>query len=65
MNTQELIEKSKTENLSEAEMTQLLTGMNDELLELKAKDSKKYLELLTELNSIVSDLNTDLKKVTA
>jgi predicted component of viral defense system (DUF524 family) len=63
MTTQELIEKSKTEALSEEELKQILEGMNSEMQELKEKDPKKYLALLQELNSIISDLNTDLKSV--
>ena len=63
MNSQELIEKSKTEVLSEEELKQVLEGMNGEMQELKEKDPQKYLELLQELNSIIRDLNADLKSV--
>ncbi len=63
MNPQELIEKSKTGVLSEEELKQVLEGMNGEMQELKEKDPQKYLELLRELNSIIRDLNTDLKSL--
>lgn len=63
MTSQELIEKSKTETLSEKELKQVLEGMNGEMQELKEKDPQKYLELLRELNSIISDLNADLKSI--
>ena len=63
MNPQELIEKSKTEKLSEEELKRVLESMNSEMQELKEKDPQKYLELLQELNSIISDLNADLKSI--
>jgi hypothetical protein len=63
MDTQELIEKSKTETLSEEELKQVLEGMNSEMQELKEKDPQKYLELLRELNNITRDLNTGLKSL--
>lgn len=63
MSPQELIEKSKTESLSEEELKQVLEGMTSEMQELKEKDPKKYLELLRELNGIIRDLNADLKSI--
>ena len=61
MNIQELIEKAKTEKLSEAETKQVFDGMIAEFAELKEKDPEKYLKMLTELNSIVGELNSSLK----
>lgn len=63
MTPQELIEKSKTESLSEEELKQVLEGMNSEMQELKEKDPQKYLELLQELNNTIRDLNADLKSI--
>ena len=63
MTPQELIEKSKTESLSEEEVKQVLEGMSTEMQELKEKEPEKYLKLLRALNSTIRGLSTDLKSL--
>lgn len=63
MTPQELIEKSKTEVLSEEELKQVLEGMNSEMQTLKEEDPQKYLEFLQKLNRAIRDLNADLKSI--
>ena len=63
MELAQLIEKSKTEELSEAEQKELIEGMNKQMLELKESDPEKYLELTKRLNEILEELNRDLEKI--
>lgn len=61
MTTQELIEKAKTEKLTEEETKQIFDGITTEFSELKDTNPQKYLELISELNSVISELTTSLK----
>jgi hypothetical protein len=63
MELEQLIEKSKTEELSEAEQQELISGMNKQMLELKESDPEKYLELMKQLNEILEELNRNLEKI--
>lgn len=42
---------------------EFLQQLNKQMLELKSKDPEKYLESLTELNSIIEELNRSLESV--
>jgi hypothetical protein len=63
MELKQLIEKSKTEELSEAEQQELISGMNKQMLELKESDPEKYLEIMKQLNEILEELNRNLEKI--
>lgn len=62
MDFQQLIDKSKSGQLSAEEQKELLIKFNEQMLALKEKEPAKYLELLTQLNGILKDLTQDLKK---
>jgi len=66
MTLQALIEKVKGgQSLSEEEQKEFFVLLNDEFSQMKEKQPEKYLAYITELTSIVRDLNADLTKAQA
>jgi hypothetical protein len=63
MNTQELIEKMNSGELTSDEQREVFMHINEEMGVLKEQNPEKYLELVKQLNQILEDLNKDLKDI--
>jgi hypothetical protein len=63
MDTQNLLDKMNSGELTPEEQQEALAQMNAEMEALKEKDPEKYLELLKQLNDILEELNKDLKDI--
>ncbi len=56
MELQELIDRAKSESLSEAEQAELATKIQEEIASLKQNDPEKYVALLAGLNDVLAEL---------
>ncbi len=63
MDTQELLAKMSSGELTPEEQQEVFNRINEEMAALKEQDPEKYLELLKQLNGMLEGLNQDLKDI--
>lgn len=63
MDTQQLIEKSQTQELTQEEKKYIAEATLADLESLRQSDPQKYLELIKTINQFYKEINSKLRKV--